>query len=90
MMQINPTAIGYSISARLTPVVTWLGFSEESVHYIAMPLAFVVITFLHITLGEQAPKIVAIHAARSTALVISPPLAIFASGRGGSPALAEK
>jgi CBS domain containing-hemolysin-like protein len=65
------------ISKWLKPIVTWLGFSETAVDYIAVPLAFVVITFLHITLGEQAPKIVAIHAARSTALVISPPLAIF-------------
>lgn len=45
--------------------------------YLAMPLAFVVITFLHITLGEQAPKIFAIHAAKGTALAISAPLTIF-------------
>jgi CBS domain containing-hemolysin-like protein len=45
--------------------------------YLAMPLAFVVITFLHITLGEQAPKIFAIHAAKGTALAVSAPLTIF-------------
>lgn len=65
------------IAARLQPIVVWLGFSAESVHYIAMPLAFVVITFLHITLGEQAPKIFAIHAAKGTALTVSAPLTIF-------------
>ena len=40
-------------------------------------LAFSAITFLHIVLGEQAPKILAIRKALGTALVISPPLRVF-------------
>ena len=40
-------------------------------------LAFSVITFLHIVLGEQAPKILAIRKALGTAVVISPPLRLF-------------
>ncbi|HKP93090.1 MAG TPA: hemolysin family protein [Chthoniobacterales bacterium] len=40
-------------------------------------LAFSVITFLHIVLGEQAPKILAIRKALGTALVVSPPLRLF-------------
>lgn len=40
-------------------------------------LAFSVITFLHIVLGEQAPKILAIRKALGTAIVVSPPLRLF-------------
>lgn len=40
-------------------------------------LAFSAITFLHIVLGEQAPKILAIRKALGTAIVISPPLRLF-------------
>lgn len=40
-------------------------------------LAFSTITFLHIVLGEQAPKILAIRKALGTAIVISPPLRLF-------------
>jgi CBS domain containing-hemolysin-like protein len=59
-------------------VAGWLEPVVGSVsQHLAMPLAFVVITFLHITLGEQAPKIFAIHAAKGTALAISAPLTIF-------------
>ncbi|HVF73187.1 MAG TPA: hemolysin family protein [Chthoniobacterales bacterium] len=40
-------------------------------------LAFSVITFLHIVLGEQAPKILAIRKALGTAIVVSGPLKLF-------------
>ncbi len=40
-------------------------------------LAFFTITFLHIVLGEQAPKILAIRKALATSIVISPPLRLF-------------
>ena len=40
-------------------------------------LAFTIITFLHIVLGEQAPKILAIRKALATSIVISPPLRFF-------------
>ena len=40
-------------------------------------IAFVSITFLHIVLGEQAPKILAIRKALATSIVVSPPLRLF-------------
>ncbi|PYJ11307.1 MAG: hypothetical protein DMF06_03060 [Verrucomicrobia bacterium] len=40
-------------------------------------LAFFTITFLHIVLGEQAPKILAIRKALGTSMAISPPLRWF-------------
>ncbi len=54
--------------------------SIESVSVIratSFVIAFVAITFLHIVLGEQAPKILAIRTAVATALVVSPPLRFF-------------
>jgi CBS domain containing-hemolysin-like protein len=60
----------------LEPGLTALGFPDAA-DFLALPLAFVLITFLHISLGEQAPKIMAIRAAQPTALFVSLPLTIF-------------
>ena len=60
----------------LQPGLTALGFPDAA-GYLALPLAFVLITFLHISLGEQAPKIMAIRAAQPTALIVSFPLTVF-------------
>ncbi|MGQ0634911.1 MAG: hemolysin family protein [Planctomycetaceae bacterium] len=61
----------------LKPMITWLGLPPETAETVALPLSFVLITFLHISLGEQAPKIMAIRSSRATALAVSPPLAVF-------------
>jgi CBS domain containing-hemolysin-like protein len=65
------------VASLLEPVAVAVGFQPETAHYFAIPVAFVVITFLHITLGEQAPKIFAIRSARATTLAVALPLAIF-------------
>jgi CBS domain containing-hemolysin-like protein len=38
-------------------------------HAVAVPIAFAIITFLHITLGEQVPKMLALQVGEGTALV---------------------
>ncbi|GIW95687.1 MAG: membrane protein [Pirellulaceae bacterium] len=53
------------------------GFDEAQAHYISLPLAFALITFLHITLGEQAPKILAVQKSHATTLAVVPPLVVF-------------
>ena len=53
--------------------------SEAVIKSISFALAFSAITFLHIVLGEQAPKILAIRRAVSAALFVSPPLTLFYS-----------
>jgi CBS domain containing-hemolysin-like protein len=53
--------------------------SEAAIKSISFVLAFSAITFLHIVLGEQAPKILAIRKAVSAALFVSPPLSLFYS-----------
>jgi CBS domain containing-hemolysin-like protein len=49
----------------------------ETVHAIALPSAFVLITMLHIIFGELAPKSIAIRKPESTTLLVSLPLNLF-------------
>lgn len=64
-------------AALIEPVVVWCGLAAESAHYVAFPVGFVLLTALHITVGEQAPKILAIRTARSTTLATAPLLVLF-------------
>lgn len=51
--------------------------SEVTLHTISFAIAFSIITFLHIVLGELAPKTVALERAEAVALSISWPLQAF-------------
>jgi len=46
-------------------------------HFVTVPIAFTLITFLHITLGEQVPKMFGIKFPIETALFIAWPLRLF-------------
>ena len=46
-------------------------------HTIAVIIAFTIITFLHIVVGEQVPKTIAIAQAERTALILSWPMRVF-------------
>jgi CBS domain containing-hemolysin-like protein len=46
-------------------------------HGAAVALAFIVITFLHVVLGELAPKAVALERAEDVAMVVAGPLLLF-------------
>jgi CBS domain containing-hemolysin-like protein len=65
------------VAHSLAPLFEHLGLPVEHVHFVAVPLAFAIITFLHITAGEQAPKILAIKRALPTARFIGVPLFLF-------------
>ena len=54
-----------------------LQISESLAHSIALPIAFAVLTILHIVFGELAPKSLAIRYPTSTTLKVSIPLRIF-------------
>lgn len=47
------------------------------VHSISIPIAFALITFFHITIGEQMPKMLGIKFSLQTATIVSWPLRIF-------------
>jgi CBS domain containing-hemolysin-like protein len=51
--------------------------SPPVIKSVSFALAFSAITFLHIVLGEQAPKILAIRRAMAAALFVSAPLRLF-------------
>jgi CBS domain containing-hemolysin-like protein len=69
---IGEPAIAHLIEAPLRGRV-----SETVMHTIAFTIAFGIITFLHIVLGELAPKTVALERAEKTALAVALPLQIF-------------
>ncbi|MFC7441313.1 hemolysin family protein [Laceyella putida] len=67
--------LGEPFLARLiTPALAWLGVSSTLTHIISFVLAFSVITFLHIVIGEMAPKSLAIRQAEVTSLWTAKPL----------------
>ncbi len=54
-----------------------LQLDETLAHQIALPVAFAVITILHIVFGELAPKSLAIQQAEKTTMAVSYPLQFF-------------
>ncbi|GGE15876.1 membrane protein [Marinithermofilum abyssi] len=66
-----------AIAHMLEPVFAYFGIPEVMVHTISFIIAFVVITFLHIVLGEMAPKSLAIRQAEGTTLWTAAPLYAF-------------
>lgn len=65
-------------SALLRPVFGWMRVESEEVrHFLAFVVGFSAITFLHISAGEQAPKMLAIQRPLPTTLWIAYPLKWF-------------
>jgi putative hemolysin len=54
-----------------------MAVAEATAHSIAVAIAFALITALHITLGELAPKTIALQRAEATALLIVKPTELF-------------
>lgn len=72
--------IGEDVVAKLVrSIFETFGASPNGwvIHSLSIPVAFALITFLHITLGEQIPKMLGIKYSLNTALFISLPLRIF-------------
>ncbi len=53
------------------------GGSGAAAHAVAVPVAFAVITGMHIVLGEQAPKVLALRNPERIALLTTPPTEVF-------------
>lgn len=54
-----------------------LGVSNLTVHSISLPIALSLLTFFHVTIGEQIPKMIGIKYSMATALFVSWPMRIF-------------
>jgi CBS domain containing-hemolysin-like protein len=62
----------------LQPLLFKLGIQNVAVvHGAALTLGYLIITYLHVVLGEQMPKVFAIRKALPVALVLSRPLHVF-------------
>lgn len=67
-----------ALSKAIEPLfVGHFGLSDAATHSIAFVISFSIITFLHIVLGELAPKSLAIQRAEGTVLWTSGPLLFF-------------
>lgn len=64
------------------PAVTFLptGIAEATAHSISVAVAFAIMTALHITLGELAPKTIALERSEATALLVVKPTELFMRG----------
>ena len=72
--------IGEPVVAKIIlNVIPAIGFQMEPelAHHVALPVAFLIITILHIIFGELAPKSIAIQRSQRTVMVIALPLQFF-------------
>jgi CBS domain containing-hemolysin-like protein len=71
--------IGEPLAAEmLLPIFQWIGLTQQNIiHGVSFAVAFALITALHIIVGEQAPKVLAIQKARETILIVSSPMRFF-------------
>lgn len=71
--------IGEPVTARiLEPVFQFLSIDNpKTAHTISLTVGFIIITFLHIIVGELAPKSLAIRHPKSTTLFVAIPLNLF-------------
>src|SRR5687767_1998949 len=69
--------IGEPAVAHLLEIPLQGRVSDTVLHTISFTIAFSIITFLHIVLGELAPKTLALERAEKTALAIALPMEIF-------------
>ncbi len=59
------------------PALAWTGAGEALAHTVAITVGYIVVSFLHIWLGEQVPKMFAIRRADSMALATAKPMMLF-------------
>ncbi len=65
------------ISMLLQPALSLLGLSNTVIRTVSFLLGLSIITFLHVVVGEQLPKVLAIQKSQATAILCSRPLNVF-------------
>ena len=66
-----------AVASLLTPLLHPLGFGDATVHTIAFIVGFLIFSSLHIVVGEQVPKTLAIRKAEPMTLWVAYPLHAF-------------
>ncbi|MCM3782721.1 hemolysin family protein [Neobacillus mesonae] len=80
---ITITALGLgwlgepTVAAMIEPLFARLGAPEELVHVFSFIIAFVIVTFLHVVVGELAPKTMAIQKAEAITFLVARPIMLF-------------
>lgn len=80
---ITITALGLgwlgepTLEVLLLPILESLGLPYSLTHVFSFLIAFFIITFLHVVLGELAPKTLAIQRAEAITLLLSKPLILY-------------
>lgn len=80
---ITVTALGLgflgepTVARILEPLFLNWDLSEGTSHSISIAIAFVTVTFLHVVLGELAPKTIAIQKAEMLSLLLAKPMRFF-------------
>ncbi|WP_040036156.1 hemolysin family protein [Bacillus thermotolerans] len=80
---ITVTALGLgwlgepTVEKLLHPLFAQLELNESMTHVLSFGIAFALVTFLHVVVGELAPKTVAIQKAEAVTLMFSPPIIWF-------------
>jgi CBS domain containing-hemolysin-like protein len=66
-----------AVAALIEPSLTRAGLSPAAIHLIAISIAILSVTILHIVLGEQAPKMFGLQLAERVALATALPMRVF-------------
>ncbi|SES12875.1 protein of unknown function DUF21 [Psychrobacillus sp. OK032] len=80
---ITVTALGIGMVGESTfefilhPLFETIGISTDYIQYFTIGAAFAIATFLHVVVGELAPKTIAIQKAEAVTLVFAKPIMIF-------------
>lgn len=80
---ITVTALGLgwlgepTVEKLLHPLFEYLNFNESVTHILSFGIAFALVTFLHVVVGELAPKTVAIQKAEAVTLLFANPIIWF-------------
>ncbi len=61
----------------VTPIINHIPLGHITVHAVAIPLSFLLVTYFHVLLGEQLPKCLALKHTDNLALIIATPMNMF-------------
>src|SRR5271157_6636471 len=65
------------VAAAIEQWLQWVPHSHIYAHLIAVPVAFAVITYFHVLLGELVPKALALRKAEQVAVAVAGPMEVF-------------
>ena len=78
---IASIALGWVAEATIvqlvSPIIRYLPHGHITVHAIAVPISFLLVTYFHVLIGEQLPKCLALKHTEKLALVIASPMSMF-------------